>query len=139
MEEPFVGLRPFEDADWRLFYGREADIRLVAANLRTARLTLMYRREWCGKELADQCRRISPPPGTGRTHDRRWTELSHRTRGFVEGRSGCHMVAAIEAAGGSTTSTRRAAPVPASRRPSSRSAGHERLVSRRSSAGSFSS
>ena len=49
MAEPFVGLRPFEEADWALFYGREADIRLVAANLRTARLTLMYGESGVGK------------------------------------------------------------------------------------------
>src|SRR5687768_1170108 len=49
MKEPFVGLRPFEEKDWTLFYGREADIRLVAANLRTARLTLMYGESGVGK------------------------------------------------------------------------------------------
>jgi hypothetical protein len=46
---PYVGLVPYgeEDAGW--FFGREQDQRIIAANLRASRLTLLYGASGVGK------------------------------------------------------------------------------------------
>ncbi len=46
---PFKGLAAYEAADTLLFFGRERDRRIVAANLRSSRLTLLYGPSGVGK------------------------------------------------------------------------------------------
>ena len=46
---PYRGLVPFAEADAGLFFGRDAEIRIVAANLLAARLTLLYGDSGVGK------------------------------------------------------------------------------------------
>jgi len=50
-DSPFRGLEPFgdSDADGALFAGRDAEIELVVANLRAARLTILYGPSGVGK------------------------------------------------------------------------------------------
>ncbi|MGZ8694203.1 MAG: NACHT and WD repeat domain-containing protein, partial [Gaiellaceae bacterium] len=50
-ESPYKGLRPFEatDVDARLFFGRERERELIAANLTAARLTVLYGESGVGK------------------------------------------------------------------------------------------
>jgi hypothetical protein len=46
---PYVGLRPFQDSDRDYFKGRDADTRVVIANLRTAPCTILYGAAGVGK------------------------------------------------------------------------------------------
>jgi len=46
---PFVGLRPFGEAEAAFFFGRDDDRRIIAANLRANRLTLLYGPSGVGK------------------------------------------------------------------------------------------
>lgn len=46
---PYRGLVPFAEVDAALFFGRDAEIRIVAANLLAARLTLLYGDSGVGK------------------------------------------------------------------------------------------
>ena len=61
---PFPGLQPFTDSDedGALFAGRDDDVELVVANLRAARLTILYGPSGAGKSSllrAGAVRRIS--------------------------------------------------------------------------------
>jgi WD40 repeat protein len=49
---PYVGLTPYSEADAAYFFGRERDTRLIAANLRGSRLTLLYGASGVGKSSA---------------------------------------------------------------------------------------
>ena len=49
LESPFVGLRPFTWDEADLFFGRDREIRIILANLRAARLTLLYGPSGVGK------------------------------------------------------------------------------------------
>ena len=46
---PYVGLVPFTEADAAFFFGRSAEAAIVAANLRAARLTIVYGPSGVGK------------------------------------------------------------------------------------------
>ena len=48
-EQPFKGLAAYEEKDSLLFFGRERDRKIVAANLRSSRLTLLYGPSGVGK------------------------------------------------------------------------------------------
>jgi WD40 repeat protein len=47
--DPFVGLAPYGEQDAEWFFGREREIELIVANLRAARLTLLYGGSGVGK------------------------------------------------------------------------------------------
>src|SRR5919199_6552645 len=49
IDSPFVGLRPFTAREADFFFGRENEIRVLVANLRAARLTLLYGPSGVGK------------------------------------------------------------------------------------------
>ena len=46
---PYVGLVPFSESDAEFFFGRKKESRIIAANLRAARLTLFYGPSGVGK------------------------------------------------------------------------------------------
>jgi hypothetical protein len=46
---PYKGLVPYTEEDEDYFFGRDADCEIIAANLRTARLTLLYGQSGVGK------------------------------------------------------------------------------------------
>src|SRR5262245_35778425 len=46
---PYVGLVPFSENDAEFFFGREKESRVIAANLRASRLTLLYGPSGVGK------------------------------------------------------------------------------------------
>jgi hypothetical protein len=46
---PFVGLEPYREGDAAYFFGREPERRIIAANLRSSRLTLLYGASGVGK------------------------------------------------------------------------------------------
>jgi WD40 repeat protein len=46
---PYVGLVPYTQADAEWFFGRDQEVRLITANLRAARLTLLYGASGVGK------------------------------------------------------------------------------------------
>jgi len=46
---PYTGLRPFAERDAEIFFGREKETRVVTANLRTRKLTLLYGPTGVGK------------------------------------------------------------------------------------------
>jgi hypothetical protein len=48
-ESPYRGLVPFTEQDTDFFFGRDADRKLIAANLRTSRLTILYGASGVGK------------------------------------------------------------------------------------------
>jgi WD40 repeat protein len=48
-DSPYVGLVPYSEADARFFFGREEESEIIAANLRTSRLTLLYGPTGVGK------------------------------------------------------------------------------------------
>jgi WD40 repeat protein len=48
-ESPYQGLRPFAEEDKAFFFGRESETRIISANLRTRRLTLLYGPSGVGK------------------------------------------------------------------------------------------
>ena len=48
-ETPYVGLIPYTEDDAGWFFGREEDERIIAANLRASRLTLLYGASGVGK------------------------------------------------------------------------------------------
>ncbi len=47
--DPFVGLAPYGEQDAEWFFGREREVELIVANLRAARLTLLYGGSGVGK------------------------------------------------------------------------------------------
>src|SRR5690349_2889307 len=48
-DSPYPGLRPFAEEDAAFFFGRESETRIVSANLRTRRLTVLYGPSGVGK------------------------------------------------------------------------------------------
>jgi WD40 repeat protein len=48
-QNPYVGLVPYTEADAEWFFGRDQEVRLITANLRAARLTLLYGASGVGK------------------------------------------------------------------------------------------
>lgn len=48
-DSPYKGLIPFSEEDWPFFFGRSAEIRVIASNLRATRLTLLYGPSGVGK------------------------------------------------------------------------------------------
>jgi WD40 repeat protein len=46
---PYVGLVPYSEADAEFFFGRENDTEIIAANIKTSRLTLLYGASGVGK------------------------------------------------------------------------------------------
>jgi hypothetical protein len=46
---PFKGLKPFEERDWTIFFGRNAEISIIASNLKGSRLTVFYGPSGVGK------------------------------------------------------------------------------------------
>jgi hypothetical protein len=62
---PYVGLDPYSEKTAAYFFGREDDVRLIIANLRSGRLTLVYGESGVGKSsllnagVAPELRRLS--------------------------------------------------------------------------------
>jgi hypothetical protein len=48
-DSPFPGLSPFAERDARFFFGRQAETRIVAANLVVSRMTVLYGPSGVGK------------------------------------------------------------------------------------------
>lgn len=48
-QSPYVGLIPYSDLDAAFFFGRETETEIVSANLRSARLTVLYGTSGVGK------------------------------------------------------------------------------------------
>jgi hypothetical protein len=48
-DSPYVGLVPYEESDAAFFFGRSLEAAIVAANLRAARLTIVYGPSGVGK------------------------------------------------------------------------------------------
>lgn len=48
-QSPYKGLAPYDEADAQLFFGRERESRVIAANLLAARLTVVYAASGAGK------------------------------------------------------------------------------------------
>ena len=48
-ESPYLGLQPYAERDAAFFFGRERERRVIAANLRAARVTLLYGASGVGK------------------------------------------------------------------------------------------
>src|SRR5712691_11012840 len=46
---PYVGLVPYDEGDAAFFFGRSTEIAIVAANLRSTRLTILYGPSGVGK------------------------------------------------------------------------------------------
>ena len=46
---PYLGLRPYEENDWPLFFGRDEDIAAIAAHVVTVPLTILYGPSGVGK------------------------------------------------------------------------------------------
>jgi ABC-type phosphate transport system ATPase subunit len=46
---PYKGLMPFSEEDAPFFFGREGERKIISANLRTQRLTLLYGPSGVGK------------------------------------------------------------------------------------------
>src|SRR5438445_13859557 len=46
---PYIGLRYYTEADAEWFFGREDDCQTIIANLRAARLTVLYAQSGVGK------------------------------------------------------------------------------------------
>ena len=46
---PYKGLEHYEEADWRLFYGRARECDVIVANLRARRMTVIYGQSGVGK------------------------------------------------------------------------------------------
>ena len=79
---PFPGLQPFTDSDedGALFAGRDDDVELVVANLRAARLTILYGPSGAGKSSllrAGAVRRISAQARDERAGEHAPTVLFH--------------------------------------------------------------
>lgn len=48
-KSPYVGLIPYSDRDAKFFFGRETETEIISANLRSARLTVLYGTSGVGK------------------------------------------------------------------------------------------
>lgn len=48
-DSPYVGLTPYSDRDAAFFFGRETETEIISANLRSARLTVLYGTSGVGK------------------------------------------------------------------------------------------
>src|SRR5467141_1534503 len=48
-DSPYVGLKPYADEDALRFFGREQERKIIAANLKASRLTLLYGASGVGK------------------------------------------------------------------------------------------
>ncbi len=57
---PYVGLVPFSEADTEFFYGRKEESAHIAANLRAARLTLLYGPSGVGKSSVLRAGVVAP-------------------------------------------------------------------------------
>jgi hypothetical protein len=57
---PYVGLVPFFEKDAEFFYGRREESKIIAANLRAARLTLLYGPSGVGKSSVLRAGVVSP-------------------------------------------------------------------------------
>jgi len=57
---PYVGLVPFSEKDAEFFYGRKEESKIIAANLRAARLTLLYGPSGVGKSSVLRAGVLSP-------------------------------------------------------------------------------
>lgn len=57
---PYVGLVPFSEKDAEFFFGRKEESKIIAANLRAARLTLLYGPSGVGKSSVLRAGVVSP-------------------------------------------------------------------------------
>ena len=62
-ETPYVGLVPYREEDFGLFFGRDDERRIVTANLRASRLTILYEARTAVSAKAERIRR--PWSGSG--------------------------------------------------------------------------
>ena len=76
---PYVGLRPFSEADRPYYFGREKEIRSIADNLYGARLTILYGASGVGKSsvlMAGLVPELRKEPRTAVVLFRRW-QVAH--------------------------------------------------------------
>lgn len=72
---PYVGLRPFREEDFALFFGRDREIRVIAANLQARPLTVLYGASGVGKSSVLQAgvlRRLKQEAGASVLYFRDW-------------------------------------------------------------------
>lgn len=72
---PYVGLRPFREEDFALFFGRDREIRVIASNLQARALTVLYGASGVGKSSVLQAgvlRRLKQEPETSVYYFRDW-------------------------------------------------------------------
>ena len=72
---PYVGLRPFREEDFQFFFGRDREIRVIASNLQTRPLTVLYGASGVGKSSVLQAgvvRRLKEDPAASVLYFREW-------------------------------------------------------------------
>ena len=72
---PYVGLRPFREEDFQFFFGRDREIRVIASNLQTRPLTVLYGASGVGKSSVLQAgvvRRLKEDPSASVLYFREW-------------------------------------------------------------------
>jgi len=72
---PYVGLRPFREQDFALFFGRDRETRIISSNLRARPLTVLYGSSGVGKSSVLQAgvvRRLKQEPQTTVLYFRDW-------------------------------------------------------------------
>jgi hypothetical protein len=78
---PYVGLQPFTEAYRDYFFGRERDVRLIAANLQATKLTILYGPSGVGKSsvlMAGAMPILRSRPHTAAAIFREWQRIDAR-------------------------------------------------------------
>ena len=76
---PYVGLRPFREEEFALFFGRDRESRVIASNLHARPLTVLYGSSGVGKSSVLQAgvvRRLKQEPDTTVLYFRDWQSNS---------------------------------------------------------------
>lgn len=95
LECPYVGLRPFREADHPFFFGRERDIRVITSNLLAKPLTVLYGASGVGKSSVLQAGvfpNVCNLPNTAVLYYNEWQDAGYMQRLAERCRdaSGCH-------------------------------------------------
>lgn len=87
-----MGLRPFHEEDYALFFGRDREIRVIASNIQARPLTVLYGASGVGKSSVLQAgvvRRLKQEPGNSVLYFRDWQsnsllqDILNKAREFV--------------------------------------------------------
>lgn len=76
---PYVGLRPYREEDYKLFFGRDREIRVISSNLQARPLTVLYGASGVGKSSVLQAgvvRRLKQQSGAAVLYFRDWQSQS---------------------------------------------------------------